>query len=561
MADQQQPQQQGNFEDLTDILASIATSHGFPHLAQCLAAVHAAGNVNNFPNGCGEWLKTALADGANPNYNAALALIAFTNYQIDRANKTIQDNVAEREAVQADLVAANDDNVTLQNQLATAQSKLVKALEAQLQNQAPTTHPIARKALMKDPDRFTGEEKDAIKRHDAFVDWKDKVLLRWRQDSHDFPTEFSKILHASGLLTGRASQGIQAELRRVLDNEDDDAEWPWKTGTELLDALTAKYNTLDLQLNAEQRLHNLTQSNEFSLYADFINEFQQLADRAGWSDTVRIFHLQNKVNRKMRDAIGVQMVLPAKDDLPGWLRALRTLATRKEQEAFAASNWKAQQPHGGGNNSGNNSSGNNNNTKGHGDPGTNAGSGEPMDLSRLSLSVEERNRRIKNQLCMYCGGNDHFRADCRIAQPSRGGRGGRGGYTGRGGQRGGRGGFTQPGQDQYTPTSYQYSNRSGNQDFNNQYPTRGSRGNYSSHGGFSGHGSPSPQYPSHLRQTDSQCYTPEDEGSDSHFVPQQYQAQPPTPVQPPIRFPPSGHVIGTISDSGTTDQGKGEPSY
>lgn len=49
----------------------------------------------------------------------------------------------------------------------------------------------------------------------------------------------------------------------------------------------------------------------------------------------------------MRDAIGVQMVLPDEDDLPGWLGPY-------VEEDFAASNWKAQQPHGGGNNSANN---------------------------------------------------------------------------------------------------------------------------------------------------------------------------------------------------------------
>ncbi|MDB5910709.1 MAG: hypothetical protein JWP34_4823 [Massilia sp.] len=238
---------------------------------------------------------------------------------------------AEMHSRSSDLITANETIMSLQNQLTTAQNRLVEALQTQLHNRDQIQNTTTRRPLLKDPSRFAGDQKDSRKRYDAFLDWKNKILLRWRQDSHEFPTQFSRILHASSLLEGSASHGIQTELQVVLDNEHDDTIWPWKTGGAFLEALNTRYNTVDLQMLAEQRLQTLSQSDEFAIYADFINEFQQLADRAGWDNSLRVFHLQTKVNRKMREAIGVQAKVPAKNDLSGWLELLRELATRREQ--------------------------------------------------------------------------------------------------------------------------------------------------------------------------------------------------------------------------------------
>ncbi|MDB5910708.1 MAG: hypothetical protein JWP34_4822 [Massilia sp.] len=169
-----------------------------------------------------------------------------------------------------------------------------------------------------------------------------------------------------------------------------------------------------------------------------------------------------------------------------------------------------------------------------------------MDLGRIS--VEERTRRIKNQLCMYCGGEGHWRADCPAAankgtDPGPRGRGG--GRGGRGGGRGnGRGAHQQPQQDPnqyYAP--YQQA----------AYP-RGGRGGFSYP--YPGHGY-NQQVATHLRQ----FTTPVPSPPPSTYPLWTYAT--PVPQTPAPEFPPTGHVIGTLDENGASDQdqGNGAPSH
>ena len=316
----------------------------------------------------------------------------------------------------------------------------------------------------------------------------------------------------------------------LLEHKDDPGAWPWATGNAFLRDLTAQYDTVDHRADARQRLHNLTQSGDFASYADFINEFTQLANRAQWDNSMRIHHLQQKVNRRMRDAVGVQAEVPADDDLREWLKLLRNLATRKEQEAFAQSIAKNQN-HNNHSNSGRGSTSSRASAPALADP-------DATDLSRISL--EERNRRMANDLCMYCGAADHFRPGCPIAPPfgQRGGRGGRGATGGRGGRgtRGGCGGV-QPQGHQYSqypqgPQSTQFSN--------SQYqPSPASYPPNLRHIGFPGpafHFTPSPASTTSCPASSSseQVPTPAAEGrvlrevhgDDEYFRSQAFQQQP-----------------------------------
>jgi hypothetical protein len=465
-------------EDLRAEITNVASRENFHYIAEIVNDV-----PFEFPAGTRNWLLAATA-GANHSF-VARGLFSWTDtllasqqtYYESKATATADEmtalrndaTVATQSAAQAQLLlqGATDFTAKLQTQLKTLQDlyndlqaqhairggQLLAAQQAQQALAAPAFATTSgRKALMKDPARFAGEEKEARKRHDAFADWKTKIQLRWSQDTQDFPTEFSRIVHAAGLLQGRAAQGIQTNLVTLLEHKDNPSAWPWATGDAFLRDLTAQYDTVDHRADARQRLHNLTQSGDFTSYADFINEFTQLANRAQWDNSMRIHHLQQKVNRKMRDAIGVQAEVPADDDLGEWLKLLRNLATRKEQEAFAQSIAKNHNNH-------SNSGGNSNSGRGgNGSHAPASASVDPdaMDLSRISL--EERSRRIANNLCMYCGAADHYRTNCPTAPPpgQRGGRGGRGTAGGRGGRgaRGGRGGI-QPHQYHQHPQGLQ----------------------------------------------------------------------------------------------------------
>lgn len=575
MADQQQQPQTdpAPMADLTDVFLQVANRYKLSHLGRVMTTDKKNGATNLVPDGnsLATWLHTIITKGPKGSeeekntYFAMKHLLGFADNLCARALTVLDTSqaeldtlkeerdaaYAEAEARGAEAIEANKAVSSLQTQLLTAQQQnqveIIKALQAQAQNPQQLIATTTRKSLMKDPTRFTGEEKDASKRHDAFTNWKSKILLRWRQDSQDFPDEFTKILHASGLLDGRASQGIDSDLRKVLDSEDDDSNWPWKTGEEFLNSLDKKYNTVDVRGEARQKLHKLMQADDFAVYADFITEFLRLADRAGWDNEMKVYQVKHKVNGKIREAISVQATVPDDDDLDGWLTLLRNLATRKEQDAFDATLWKNQQPGGNGGNHGNQGNKNNNNN-GNGNGNGNGQTvpiGEPMDLGKISL--DERNRRMENNLCMYCGDPNHYRAQCPIAPLPRdnGGFRGRGGPRERrsGGRGGGRGGYQQ--QNSF-PNQRHYHQE--------QFPQRGGFSSYPGTGY-------NQQPPTHLRQFDVPGTTympPAWDGFLSRPPPA------PSPHVPAPTLPSTGRVDGEWDENGNfipADQGNGKPSH
>ncbi len=44
---------------------------------------------------------------------------------------------------------------------------------------------------------------------------------------------------------------------------------------------------------------------------------------------------------------------------------------------------------------------------------------EPMQLGGVRISAEERERRIRSRLCLYCGANGHFAASCPLKARAR----------------------------------------------------------------------------------------------------------------------------------------------
>lgn len=46
-----------------------------------------------------------------------------------------------------------------------------------------------------------------------------------------------------------------------------------------------------------------------------------------------------------------------------------------------------------------------------------SGTSEPMQLGRTQLSIEERDRRLRNNLCLYCGLSGHIKVQCPNKPP------------------------------------------------------------------------------------------------------------------------------------------------
>lgn len=423
---------------------------------------------------------------------------------------------------------------TLRDRLSESQVACATAL-ANAGQQRPTTT----KSLAKDPKAFDASEKDATKRNTEYENWRSKILIRWTQDSHEFPDELKKVLHIGSLLTGSAWQGVQKGVTAILDNPTDQSKWAWTSGLALLSALDNTYRNFDAAAEAEKRLTLLSQKDEFSVFTDFITEFVPLCDRAEIDDATRVRYLRAKINTRIRKATVMQNPQPARDDWPGWLQLVSSLAKNIEHDEFQAKAYHQTQ------------GGKPNNINGNSQPSNNNNGAAPkkdpnaMDLSTArvgKVSPAEMQYRLDNGLCKRCGGQGHIAINCTPADranvpPSRGapqlGRGAPrgGGQPGRGAPRGGVTGTGYRGRGGYL----------GGHPNTNPFNNAG-RGYAPPQYNAPQYGYPPQQYGSQVRAMG----TNDNEHYDYHAVPYSY---------------PQGYVEGEVQDEAAVEdhQGKENP--
>lgn len=419
----------------------------------------------------------------------------------------------------------NELQTLLNNQTAALASAMTKLTAAPAPAAAPSH---CKNSTAKDPPPFSANDKDAVKRHEAFEHWRRQVKVRWSLDNHEFPTEYRKLTHITGLLSGSAYQSVRTSLETIMANEGDPTQWRWQTGDDLLAYLDTTYRTFDVAADAERKLSVLSQEDDFAIFTDFITEFTSLANRAGIDDATRVRYLREKANARIRKATMNQVPQPAKDDWPAWLKLYTSLATNVEWEEFHTKNKTT----------GNGGSNKDNAAPAKKDPDAMdlssarvGGAGAQSNTPAPRISDQERQYRMDNNLCKRCGGADHYAAHCtpahraanppRAIQPARGG----GAPRGRGG---GRGSFTPRGAP-YNGGNYGGYNAQYQYPQHNQYP-------------------PPQHYGAHVRAIETD-------------VPQQ---QPSRPQHFPkydcnSYTPPTGYVVGEVHDENPGNQGKEHP--
>lgn len=349
-----------------------------------------------------------------------------------------------------------------------------------------------RDSAMPHPTPFTGDEKDTSKRTAQFQTWETRVEARWFNRPREFNAESKKILYAAALLEGTAATGVRTGIDKIMKNPTDPATWPWKTADEFMAHLERKYATLDLAADAENQLRKLAQKDEFAVFTDFLTEFTNLTDVCDWDGAARVRGFREKLSRRMREALNMQVNTPARDDFAGWVKMAQTLAVNLEGE----DNLRKV---GVGNNNGrsNNNNGGNNGGAKPKDP--DAMDVDAMHVNLAKIPEEEKLRRMSDGLCFNCGQAGHLARNCKnpTNKGQRGGRGGmRGGHGGQYRQRSGYGGFSYPqsnlpGNNGYHGDGHQQQWQaqaaSGSGNFNTVYGNQGAptrRGGMRGRGGF-----------------------------------------------------------------------------
>jgi hypothetical protein len=279
----------------------------------------------------------------------------------------------------------------------TAQVTQLEAQLAQtlaLANVATSSSPTGRKGQT-DPETFTGEGRSKLR---SFV-----ALLRLRLIDRpgEFPNEQSKLRYAFSRLEGAALEQL---IHLVKDDHMNLGNYE-----AFVTSLEEAYRDPDRVNTAERALAKLRQGNRD--FVTYYAEFQRLIADLNWNDAAKRVALHRGLCEELKDILSTQ-------DLPqDWSRYVALL--KKLDMQYRACKAETHRSSG--------------QTKPTTTPTirstspnpaqnaphpTSSGSGHfgpaPIDLSaaRCRLSPGERQKRIDENRCLYCGGFNHMARDC-----------------------------------------------------------------------------------------------------------------------------------------------------
>ncbi len=231
----------------------------------------------------------------------------------------------------------------------------------------------------------------------------------------DFSSDIQKILWASGFLRGPAYNFFEPFLNR-LNGTSENITIPLITSMEQFKELfTTTYGDINEVLRAERELQKLHQTTSASHYT---TEFRRITSVLTWNEEALVFTYYNGLKGYLKDEL-------SKEERPETLQALIEKVVRMDDRMFDRKKEK------------NMSWSTTRNFSHQFSPATPRHSApEPMDLDasfqsfhknpapqtfsqntrRGKLSFQERQHRLANNLCLYCGKGGHKVQQCHSAK-------------------------------------------------------------------------------------------------------------------------------------------------
>jgi Retrotransposon gag protein len=334
---------------------------------------------------------------------------------------TITITTAHFQALEA-LMAANQTLHEMNQQYSTRIAGMEERLDQLNTSATPdsstgTTAHIKRKELIKikEPEPFNGEKRSELQ---GFLS---HCRLMFLTNPDLYSTEQLKIFYAGSLLRGTAYNWFEPLLRRYesfhynpLTTLPPDE---FTSFSSFSDAMTRMFGDPDLKNTKTRELYELKQVTSVAIY---VSEFQRISAFLGWNDEALCCQFYKGLRENVKD--GILGTGPRPQTLADMMtkaqqidiRIAERIAERKSQSTSTAPSRKplslAERI---------SSSPLNlppvaktQSTAAPSDGTT------PMELdsgrrtSTRRLTSQEKDRRLANNLCLFCGSSNHFRAQC-----------------------------------------------------------------------------------------------------------------------------------------------------
>ncbi|KAL0147695.1 hypothetical protein M9458_057004 [Cirrhinus mrigala] len=240
--------------------------------------------------------------------------------------------------------------------------------------QPPGAQPVITSPRLAFPEKFDGT---AAKCKGFLL----QCTLFVNQQPHLYATDESKIAFVCSLLTGRALDWATAVWNL--------GQSTYPTFSTFLQSFKEVFQPSPESSEAGEQIVALRQGRRPA--ADYALEFRTLAAQSGWNDGPLKLHYRRGLNQDLQVELACRdegLTLSQYIDLS--IRVDNVMRSRKPNRPSIT--MSVQQP-------------------------SADTTPEPMQLGATRLTVEERERRLRNNLCLYCGLAGHIRATCPTRPP------------------------------------------------------------------------------------------------------------------------------------------------
>lgn len=238
---------------------------------------------------------------------------------------------------------------------------------------------------VKDPPEFDGKDKDFAS---TFVSHLDLYFSAYK----DSFTDEQKITTAASFLRGHAFRWFEPYLRTGDENPDARIRTDYAY---FCQQLIHNLGDPDRSASLKRQLKNLRQTGAASAYAA---EFQRIASMMDWNESSLREQFYENLKPEVKDRLSYTISAPEslKDYMTLVIQVDNRLHERRLEQRRELGKPRTLKG---------------DSTKQH----ENRQNIQPMELDTLArgpLSPNERQRRVKNNLCIYCAGSDHTVEKC-----------------------------------------------------------------------------------------------------------------------------------------------------
>ena len=290
-------------------------------------------------------------------------------------------------------------NESLSAQVEQLSKQVAKLRKASTPSSTPAPVPVTKTEKLPDPEPFDGAR-------DKLENFVFGLRVKYQVNADRYDTEGAKLAHAYSLLRGNAQAQVLPRLQSDFDKI--------VTVDQLFAHLERSFGDSDKKGTAQRIIGGLRMKNR--PFAEYLADFQRYIEDTGYNTDARKSLLEAGLFNELKDYLINTDVrelsyedLISKCHMIDGRHRVKQAATKARNFSPAVFGTPSPKP-----SYGNTVSSAPRAPVSH----TSSPGGEPMDISitnakkRGSLTAEEKQHRLTNNLCLYCGGPGHQASGC-----------------------------------------------------------------------------------------------------------------------------------------------------